>query len=184
MSGMIRAMKLQVMPSDPPWYGGGLKFKCTQCGNCCTGGPGFVWISDEEIHRLAEFLKLTQEQVRLKYCRKVGGRWSLKERRTPQGNYDCVFLTEIPAARGGNKDLPAGAQAPLARRGCSIYAVRPLQCRTWPFWHSNLDEPDSWARAGEKCPGLNGGTRTFSVEEIEALRDAADWPEDPPSSKY
>lgn len=33
-----------------PWYAPGLSFTCTQCGNCCTGEPGVVWVSDEEIH--------------------------------------------------------------------------------------------------------------------------------------
>ena len=26
-----------------PWYRDGLRFQCTQCGNCCTGDPGVVW---------------------------------------------------------------------------------------------------------------------------------------------
>ena len=38
--------------SDPdapaPWYAEGLRFKCTQCGGCCTGGPGFVWFDEDE----------------------------------------------------------------------------------------------------------------------------------------
>ena len=39
--------------TNQPWYADGLSFTCTQCGNCCTGGPGYVWISDMEIDRLA-----------------------------------------------------------------------------------------------------------------------------------
>src|SRR5215213_8218564 len=76
------AMKLDVLKdeaAEAPWYAEGLKFTCTQCGNCCTGGPGFVWISREEIRRLAEFLKITPQETVEKYCRKVDGRWSLKE---------------------------------------------------------------------------------------------------------
>ena len=30
---------------------------------------------------------------------------------------------------------------PLRRKSCSIYGVRPLQCRTWPFWPENLASP-------------------------------------------
>lgn len=81
--------------SENPWYADGLEFTCTQCGNCCTGGPGFVWITREEIVRLAEYLKLSPEQVVEQYCRKVDGRFSLTERRTKEGLYDCVFLTEV-----------------------------------------------------------------------------------------
>src|SRR5204862_2902485 len=91
-------MKLEVLEgqdADERWYADGLKFTCSQCGNCCTGGPGFVWISKQEIVRLAEHLKITAEQVVERYCRKIDGRFSLKERRTPAGNYDCIFLKEI-----------------------------------------------------------------------------------------
>src|SRR5260221_9906121 len=88
-------MKLDVLASQDDsavWYDDGLRFTCTQCGNCCTGPPGYVWISKEEIVRLADFLKLTCEQTVEKYCRKVDGRFSLKERRSPEGLYDCIFL--------------------------------------------------------------------------------------------
>jgi len=41
-------MKLNVVRSeDRPWYADGLSFTCTCSGNCCTGGPGFVWMSEE-----------------------------------------------------------------------------------------------------------------------------------------
>src|SRR5947208_14519862 len=93
-------MKLDVISEPEPWYADGLSFTCTQCGNCCTGGPGFVWISDEEVGRLAEFLKLTRRQVLDKYCRRIDKRLSLNERLMPNGNYDCVFLTETDAAEG------------------------------------------------------------------------------------
>jgi hypothetical protein len=80
-------MKLNVLSSDKdaPWYAGGLKFTCSQCGNCCTGAPGYVWISREEIVRLAEYLKITAEETVEKYCRKFGDRFSLKEKRGPGG---------------------------------------------------------------------------------------------------
>jgi len=176
-------MKLDVLPASEPWYSQGLKFTCTQCGNCCTGGPGFVWISPQEIDRLAQFLKLSSAQVRRQYCRKVGGRWSLKEHRAPEGKYDCVFLEELPAPPGPrDKQLQPGEPIPLRRRGCSIYPVRPLQCRTWPFWDTNLSSPQMWQQASRKCPGMGRGTRTFGKEQIESLRDARDWPVDAPGS--
>lgn len=181
---MMAGMKLDVLPSAEPWYDQGLKFTCTQCGNCCTGGPGYVWISDEEIDRLAQFLQITPGEVRSRHCRKVGRRWTLNERRTREGNYDCIFLKDIDAPTSpANKELAPGQTIPLRRRGCSIYPVRPLQCRTWPFWGSNLGSEESWDYAGKKCPGLDRGSRTFSRQEIESLRDASDWPQNPPTSK-
>jgi Fe-S-cluster containining protein len=175
-------MKLDVLPSDDPWYADGLNFTCTQCGNCCTGGPGFVWISMEEIGRLAEFLKLTSQEVLKKYCRKIGGRISLKELKTPAGKYDCIFLKEIPAPQA-SKDLKPGEPIPLMRRGCAIYPVRPLQCRTWPFWDSNLADKRMWEFASKKCPGMSHGSRHFTRMQIETLRNAEDWPDNPPTSK-
>ena len=175
-------MKLDVLENDgggEPWYADGLKFTCSQCGNCCTGGPGFVWISREEIVRLATFLEITPEQTVEKYCRKVDGRWSLKEFRNSAGNYDCVFLKEdkvtVPGAKG---------QKPViaTRRRCTVYEVRPLQCRTWPFWPENLWSKRTWDHAAKRCHGMNAGSRHFARERIETLRDAKDWPDNPPTS--
>ena len=190
-------MKLQVLKDGPdgaddqPWYAGGLNFTCTACGDCCTGGPGYVWVTAEEVRRLAEHLKLTPEQTLERYCRKVHGRLSFKERRMPNGDHDCVFLQELPpepaAAKSGKdgngpKELAPGDPIPRRRRGCSIYAVRPLQCRTWPFWPENVSDRESWDRAARKCHGMNHGRRHFDREQVEALRDATEWPADPPTS--
>jgi uncharacterized protein len=155
---------LKVVDGEKPWFKDGLSFQCTQCGNCCTGGPGFVWVSDEEIDRLAEHFKLSREETIRQHTRKIEGRLSLKEKRDDKGEYPCVFLTTF--------EKPDGSTG----RGCSIYHVRPLQCRTWPFWDGNLMTPRSWDHAGKKCPGLNKGTH-YTQEQIESLRDASDWPD-------
>jgi len=152
-------MKLDVVKdSDKPWYSDGLAFTCTQCGNCCTGAPGYVWMSDVEIDRLAEYLKMDRDEVLKQYCRKIGGKISLKEHRNHRNQYDCTFLKEIDN-----------------RRVCTVYPVRPLQCRTWPFWDGNLATEKSWQLAGQRCPGMDQGKK-YSQEEIEKLRDATDWP--------
>jgi Fe-S-cluster containining protein len=181
--GIIRfTMNLKVLPSaapgsppaDSPWYSQGLQFTCAQCGNCCTGGPGYVWISTLEIGRLAKHLKLTPKEVIERYCRKIGGRFSLKEKR--RGDlYDCIFLTERkPPAGKGN-------QLVQTTRVCSIYEVRPLQCRTWPFWKENLKDEKTWEKRGERCHGINRG-RKFSLKQINELAEARDWPDKPPTS--
>lgn len=171
-------MKLNVIKpaaTPEPWYADGLSFTCTCCGNCCTGGPGFVWMSSEEVDRLASHLGLSRERTLKEYCRKIGQRISLKESRTPQGNFDCVFLKEIPAEK-------KPGQVSLPRRVCGIYEVRPLQCRTWPFWDGNLASRENWDNSAKRCPGMNGGKK-YSKEKIEALRDAPDWPDKPPTSR-
>lgn len=166
-----------IQPDDPAWYARGLHFTCTQCGNCCTGGPGYVWVSREEILRLAEHLELSPEEVVEKYCRKINGRFSFKERRH-RGSYDCIFLQDRTV-----KHRPEGADREIETtvRVCSIYPVRPLQCRTWPFWESNLASPRTWETAAQRCPGMNQG-RKFTRAQIHRIRDAADWPKNPPSS--
>jgi Fe-S-cluster containining protein len=173
------SMKLDVLQNnetETPWYADGLKFTCTQCGNCCTGGPGYVWISEVEIARLAEYLKLTPEETLSKYCRKTSGRVTLKERRTPEGNYDCIFLKEQPGPGSADGSIPK------RRKTCSVYPVRPLQCRTWPFWPENLWSPEKWKHSGKRCHGMSNGHRHFTLEQIQTLRDAQDWPENPPTS--
>jgi uncharacterized protein len=158
-------VQLTVLNKKSVWYEDGLRFTCTQCGNCCTGEPGYVWISAEEIKRLADFLNKTIGEVMHKYCRRVGNGTSLRERKNLRGEHDCIFLEEV-----------------AGRRTCTVYPVRPLQCRTWPFWDGNLTSRRSWDRANKKCPGLNKG-RHFTREQIEALRDATDWPDKPPTSR-
>ncbi|MSR54202.1 MAG: YkgJ family cysteine cluster protein [Gemmataceae bacterium] len=124
-----------------PWYADGLEFACTQCGKCCTGSPGFVWVNDAEIAAIAEFRGEPLEEVVGLYTRREAPRRSLKEK----ANNDCIFWD-----REG---------------GCTIYPVRPRQCRTWPFWESNTTTPEDWKRTAEECPGCNQGD-LISVEEI------------------
>jgi Fe-S-cluster containining protein len=49
--------------------------------------------------------------------------------------------------------------------GCTVYPVRPRQCRTWPFWESNVATEAAWLRTCEICPGAGTGD-LVSVEEI------------------
>jgi Fe-S-cluster containining protein len=138
------------------WYAGGLHFECVGCGNCCAGPEeGYIWISGDEIERLAKHLGITVEAVRKKYLHRVGMRHSILENPATK---DCIFLT---AAKDG-------------QRGCAIYSVRPNQCRTWPFWNDNLSSAQMWDFAAVKCPGINCG-RGYTFDEIETLRKQKQW---------
>lgn len=151
-------MNLPVLDSPAAWYADGLKFTCTQCGNCCSGPAGYVWLSREELVRLAEFFRLDLQETVDRYCRIVGDRISLRERINLRGDHDCIFLRETNG-----------------KRTCAIYEVRPLQCRTWPFWAGNLAGKDVWDVAAQRCPGMNKG-KHYSAKEIEVLRNAQEWP--------
>lgn len=132
--------------SPTPWYRDGLKFQCTQCGDCCGGDPGYVFVDEDETRAMAERLDLTVDEFEHQFIRKVGRRRSLKE--YPDG--DCVLLD------------------PNTRR-CLVYEARPIQCRTWPFWDSNLASPEDWAETCDVCPGSGRG-KLYTLDAIEAAR--------------
>jgi len=129
--------------SNQPWYANGLRFECTQCGDCCTGAPGFVWVNAEEISALARLVGIDDvDEFERLYVRKVGVRKSLVE--FPNG--DCVFFDND-------------------KRNCSVYSARPRQCKTWPFWNSNLRSPEAWEQTCQQCPGSGKG-KLYSVDQI------------------
>jgi Fe-S-cluster containining protein len=130
------------------WYAAGLAFECQQSGNCCSGAPGYVWVTKAEVRAIAKHLGRSDQWLGKEHLRRVGWRLSLTER--PDG--DCVFLER----RNG-------------RTFCRIHQVKPNQCRQWPFWTSNLKSPEAWNAAAQACPGMNRGRRHDFVE-IESIR--------------
>ncbi len=64
------------MAKRSPWYKDGLSFTCTQCGNCCTGEPGVVWVTEEELAKMAEVRGESIEEIRKNHTRLVGKRVS------------------------------------------------------------------------------------------------------------
>lgn len=137
--------QLKQLPPDP-WYKEGLAFKCTGCGQCCTGAPGYIWVSEEEVIRIAQHLKMTVEAFSRRYLRRVGNRLSLREH---SKTFDCVFLE-------GKK--------------CTVYPVRPTQCQTFPWWPENLESPEAWQETAGRCEGINPEAPCVSLETIEEER--------------
>ncbi len=125
------------------WYSEGLSFKCTGCGKCCTGSPGAVWINEDETEAMAQHLNLSKEDFLNKYTRLIDGRRSLIESISPLDptQHDCIFLK--------NKQ-------------CSIYQVRPVQCRTYPWWPDNLKSEKAWNKEAAHCEGI----KTSDVEKV------------------
>ena len=108
------------------WYGQGLRFRCTRCRQCCTGEPGYVWVTKDRATSIADFLAIPVKEFLNRYCRRVWLRTSLKE--MPNG--DCVLLTA---------------------NGCAVYPVRPEQCRAFPFWSDALQDPKRWEALARCC---------------------------------
>jgi len=133
------------MRSSPEqkWYAEGLRFECQRCGVCCTGQPGYVWVTPVEAEEIVDFLGVSTAEFATIYLRKAGSHDSLIE--LPDGQ--CVFCSA---------------------QGCRIYPVRPTQCRTFPFWQSIIASPETWRRCQNECPGIGKG-RLFSAGEIEEI---------------
>jgi len=106
---------------------------CESCGGaCCTGASGYIWAKYPEIEKMAIFLELTVEEFATMYLKKVKHRYSLVEKKLDAENYACVFF---------NNEL----------KQCSIYAVRPRQCRTFPFWETFKNNTEE---VKNECPGI------------------------------
>jgi uncharacterized protein len=129
-----------------PWYGDGLRFECTRCAHCCTGPQGYVWLSPHDQESIAGHLGLDLAAFRKRYTRLVGRLLSLVDK--PNG--DCIFLDE--------------------HRHCTIQAVKPRQCLTFPFWPRIAASRESWEEMGESCPGMGQGP-LFAPGEITTLLD-------------
>ena len=168
-------MKLNVLESendsDGPWYVGGLKFTCTVCGNCCTGGPGYVWVTKEEIVRLAGHLKLTPAEVVERYCRRVNGKLSFKERRMPNGEHDCVFLQELPEpAEGKGRGAGARGAGPAAAAGVFELSGPAAAVPDLAVLAGEPGEPEVVGPGGPPLPRMNHGGRQFTAEQVKAIR--------------
>jgi uncharacterized protein len=126
----------------PTSMAGGIRFRCTECGDCCSGAPGKVRVSAEEIQRISEFRKVSEVRLRASEICEIDGETLLRER--PNG--DCVFFEN---------------------NRCLIHPVKPRQCRTYPFWFRNVRSEAAWQKTCGECPGIGEG-EWFSPEEIVA----------------
>lgn len=105
---------------------------CEECkGNCCIGESGYIWVTSKESLEMANFLKIKHDEFEKNYLEKIGYKKSIKEKPYKDG-FACVFFDE--------KKLQ-----------CGIYDVRPMQCRTFPFWDyfkTRIKEVEM------ECPGI------------------------------
>ena len=148
-------------PGSGRWYEAGLPFNCTACGNCCksNGEYSHVYLREEEVGAIAEHLNL-DPVLFLREQLVVEDGWISLQPDLPE----CQFLTQDGR--------------------CGIYAVRPIQCRTWPFWEINLKEETWRGDVNSICPGSRESedstpSKLHSPERIEAIAKATeDWYED------
>ena len=121
-----------------------VKFECQpDCVNCCTISDGFVFLTESEAVRIADFLELSEDEFLTHFTRAFDDQLVLVDNSDDR----CIFLE-------GNK--------------CSIYEVRPMQCRTYPFWSQNLKTQNRWHIVSQECPGIGKGS-IYSVADIEQI---------------
>jgi Fe-S-cluster containining protein len=131
--------------ASKPFYEDGLRFTCKRCSLCCTRDSGYVFLTEHDLELLVSELKMKREEFLQVYCR-----WVRLDRGTEllslreKANNDCYFWKD----------------------GCTMYAARPLQCRSYPFWKNFLCGKDVWDAALAECPGANSG-ELHSKEYIE-----------------
>jgi Fe-S-cluster containining protein len=113
-----------------------LKFGCTGCGHCCIAGNGwFVYPGSGEAERIRGYLGLSSGWFRRRYLVKTADGDPVLSYRD---DGRCVFLQND--------------------NSCRIYPVRPLQCKTYPFWPEVSRSKTAWQREARRCEGINHGS--------------------------
>ena len=122
----------------------GIYFECqADCAACCKLIGGYVFITEDEAANIARYLNCSSEEIKAYFTRPVDDRIALMDGEDEA----CVFLEN---------------------NRCTIYPVRPLQCRTFPFWPENFRSKSDWEQAKQMCPGIDTG-KFYSLEEIEKI---------------
>jgi uncharacterized protein len=130
--------------------GAALRFECQPgCIECCRQ-KGFVYLSEADLARAAEFLGISAGAFERKYVYRTRNRMRLRVPRDVR----CVFLLE---------------------NGCSIHPAKPTQCRIFPFWPELVESRREWLKTARYCPGMGKGPLVqleIAKREAEGMREA------------
>jgi uncharacterized protein len=126
------------------WMSQGFRFECQSGCTACCEQQGFVYLTEQDLTRIAERLGMTSAEFERKYVYRTR---NLLRLRVPKQS-QCHFLTA---------------------EGCSIHSVKPLQCRAFPFWPELVESRREWLKTKRYCPGLDQGP----LIEIETAREKA-----------
>ena len=169
----VRSIISPQLPFSLPWYENGLEFSCTGCSKCCKV-DGDVWLAPEEVANIVQFLgqgnndngndKNGNKEIRKGNEKEtevaINDSNNILESSSIISNVTDFRKTYVraeitPADKDGNPDLSQswmclkrteeGACIFLDPSGkCGIYDARPIQCHTYPFWPSLLEDQDVW----------------------------------------
>lgn len=121
-----------------------MRFACQPgCTRCCTQ-RGWVYLSVEDVPRLAQFLDMSVDQFRLRYV--YSTKHTIRLRKPRHGQ--CPFL---------NAD------------GCSVHPAKPTQCRLFPFWPELIEHKKELKKTAHWCPGIGKG----DIVPLETLVESA-----------
>jgi Fe-S-cluster containining protein len=122
-----------------------MRFECQRgCTKCCEQ-QGFVYLSEEDILRLAAFRGETPAAFEKRYVFRTK---NLRRLRVPR-HAQCEFLKAD---------------------GCSVHEAKPTQCRTFPFWPELVGSTKNLRSTAQWCPGIGKG----ELVNIQMARDTAD----------
>ena len=148
----------------PPWWMSGVKFSCQSgCGKCYDQPGGIVYLSIKDAERISKHSGLSVDDWLERDARKTyDGRFVLKSR---EEDGICIHLNE--------------------NQQCSIYEVRPQQCKAFPWWGENLASDRSWSQVKELCPGIDAEDalvvegniiRLHVFSDRESTKGFREWP--------
>ncbi|MBV9769830.1 MAG: YkgJ family cysteine cluster protein [Bryobacterales bacterium] len=121
-----------------------LRFTCQPgCTKCCEQ-QGFVYLTENDLARLANYVGMSASEFERRHVYRTKRQLRLRVPRHRQ----CYFL------RDG---------------GCSIHAVKPAQCRVFPFWPELVESKREWKKTARWCPGVGIG----DLVQIETARERA-----------
>ncbi len=123
-----------------------VRFQCSGCGDCCSGDPDthFIELLAGEAERIREYLQLSKTVFQRDHI---------------------VSIADI------GKGIRINEQGRCSLLGadnrCQVYQVRPLQCRSYPFWPEIMHSLDTWRAEANHCEGIHQG-EAITPQHIES----------------
>jgi Fe-S-cluster containining protein len=110
----------------------GFRFECQPGCSACCEMEGEVYLTEEDLVRIASHLSLEPADFEEKYVHRTVRSLRLRK--------------------------PSDRQCLFHREGrCSIHPIKPVQCRVFPFWTEIIETHATWDETAQRCPGMNKG---------------------------
>ncbi|MBF0572611.1 MAG: YkgJ family cysteine cluster protein [Desulfamplus sp.] len=100
------------------------------CGECCRGFGG-TYVTDDDIKKIAQFIRCDLIKFKAEFCSKSGSKYVLSQHSQTR---KCIFFDN--------------------EKQCSIHPVKPRMCRNWPFIKTVVNHPENWNVMADSCPGM------------------------------